>query len=175
VLAQLGEEAGEPDEPSRVRRERQADRLVLGRLVPHPQAQVDPTAGDRVQGGDVPGQQAGVPEAVVQHVRAQPDPLGDRGRGRQGDERRAGADVIGGADDVEPGRLRSPGRGRRGILPPVQAGDVHPEPDGFGPDLDIGGHGPDSGHAARPGARAFRSWRTADGRRRRTATDEARP
>jgi hypothetical protein len=56
------------------RRERQAGVDVLVAHVSRPDAQLEPPAGEQVQGGGLAGEQGRVPEVGVEHVGAQAHP-----------------------------------------------------------------------------------------------------
>ncbi len=69
--------------PLRGRKPRDRSVVVLALHVSSAQPQLRPAAGEQVQGGHLAGQQCGVPEAGVEHVRPQAKTITDRdGRGQ---------------------------------------------------------------------------------------------
>jgi hypothetical protein len=88
-----------------VRRERQAGVVVLALHVAGAEAELEPAAGERVEGRDLAREQRRVPEVGVEHVGPQAQPGADGRRGGEQRERRRGAEVVRHAQDVHAAAL----------------------------------------------------------------------
>ena len=89
-----GHRLGQPRLPDPDRVERQTDGVVLGLVPAGAERHVEPALGQRVEGGQLLGEHGRMAQVVVVHEGADPDPLGERGDGREVRHRRRLADEV---------------------------------------------------------------------------------